>query len=75
MKCTPFAESTFCPDYAIVHLDNALADSQPQPKTVCFACKPGIDAVKTLKNPLKMLRRDTYAIIPYPDLDHWRCVL
>ena len=70
MERTSFAEFTLCPNDPFMQFDDALTDRQPQPQAIDFPCEPGVDAMEAVEDTLKVLVRDTDAMVAHDDLYH-----
>lgn len=58
---------TLCPDLPPVHLDDALGDSQPQPRPAGGASARAVSPVKSLEDVRQILGGDATTCIPHED--------
>src|SRR3989338_5492024 len=57
MKFAAYADFTFSPDFSSVKLDNALADSQPQPAPPILTLSRRVDLIEFVKYHIKLILR------------------
>ena len=70
MECTSHANFALSPDGSTMQFHNAFADRQSQSQAIDFSRETGIEAMKVLKDPLKLLWWDAYAVVAHAHLHH-----
>src|SRR2546425_8353790 len=70
MECTSSRGTALGPDEAIVEFDQVLANGEPKAQATRLAGQKGIHTVEAIKNPLQVLRRNTYTMIAHTDFHH-----
>src|SRR5439155_11728313 len=70
MERTPHANLALRPDGSPMQFYNAFADRQSQSQAIDFSRETGIEAMKVLKDPLKLLWWDAYAVVAHAHLHH-----
>ncbi len=70
MERTSHANLALRPDGSTMQFHNAFADRQSQSEAIDFPRETCIEAMKVLKDTLKLLSWDAYAVVAHANLHH-----
>ncbi len=64
------ARAALGPDQAMMELDDMLTNREPQAKSIDLSGQSRIHTVEALEDPLKLVGRNTQAVIAHTDIHH-----
>ena len=70
MECTSHANFALRPDGSTMQFHNAFGDRQSQSEAIHFPRETCIEAMKVLKDTLKLLSWDAYPVVAHANLHH-----